>query len=61
MPVVNDLDAIRAMGVEVVSAPLVNTGDKIRHDPAAAARVALQLAKKGRRMRVSQLKAVLAT
>jgi uncharacterized cofD-like protein len=56
MPVVNDLDAIRAMGVEVVSAPLVEAGDKIRHDPSASARVALQLAKKGRRIRVSRLK-----
>lgn len=57
MPVLNDLDAIRAMGVEVVSAPLVEAGEKIRHDSAAAARIVLQLAKKGRRIRVSRIKA----
>ena len=51
-PVENDVEAIRGMGVEVVSAPLVEPGEKIRHDPAAAALVALQLAKKGRRMRI---------
>jgi uncharacterized cofD-like protein len=55
-PIENDIEAIRAMGVEVVSAPLVEQGEKIRHDPAAAALVALQLAKKGRRARVRRRK-----
>jgi hypothetical protein len=34
----------------------VEQGEKIRHDPAAAALVALQLAKKGRRARVRRRK-----
>lgn len=56
MPVDNDIEAIRGMGVEVVRAPLVESGEKIRHDPEAAARVALQLAKRGRRIRVRRRK-----
>lgn len=52
VPVENDIETIRGMGVEVVCAPLVEPGEKIRHDPRTAALVALQLAKKGRRLRL---------
>jgi uncharacterized cofD-like protein len=51
-PVRNDLDAIRAMGVQLVGLPLVATGEKVRHDPERIALAALQLAKKGRRLRL---------
>lgn len=53
MPVVNDLEAIRKMGIELVYTPLLEPGEKVRHDPTAAARVALQLAKRGRRARLN--------
>ncbi|HPT25556.1 MAG TPA: YvcK family protein [Bryobacteraceae bacterium] len=56
VPVVNDLDAIRAMGIEVACTPLIEVGEKVRHNPAAAGRVALQLAKRGRRARLNLLK-----
>jgi uncharacterized cofD-like protein len=55
MPVINDIDEIRSMGIEVVYTPLLEGGEKVRHDPAAAARVALQLAKRGRRARLNLL------
>jgi uncharacterized cofD-like protein len=51
MPVANDLDVIRSMGIEVVEAPLAATGGKIRHDPQATAAVALELAARGRERR----------
>jgi len=54
MPVENDVDEIRAMGIEAVCVPLVEAGKKVRHSPAAAARVALQLAKRGRRARLNR-------
>lgn len=53
-PVTNDLDEIREMGIEVVCTPLAEAGEKIRHSPAATARVALQLAKRGRRARLNR-------
>jgi uncharacterized cofD-like protein len=47
-PIRNDLDEIRRLGVEVVEASLVLKGPRVRHDPAAAARVAIDLALRGR-------------
>lgn len=54
-PVENDCDAIRAMGIEVVEAKLLQSirtrnerRNKLRHDAAAIADVALALASRGR-------------
>jgi uncharacterized cofD-like protein len=47
-PVENDFDAIRQMGIEVVTADLLRRSLKVRHDPTAVAAVALELARKGR-------------
>ncbi len=47
-PVENDVERILAMGLEIVSAKLLRKGAKVRHDPAAAAEVAMDLAHKGR-------------
>lgn len=54
MPVELDLDRIRAMGLSVVSGDLLEETVKIRHSPAALARIALELAAEGRRRRLRQ-------
>lgn len=43
-PVENDVDRIREMGIRVIEADLLHEDVKVRHNPDAAARVALQLA-----------------
>lgn len=50
-PVVCDEDAIRAAGIEVLLADLVQKGPKVRHNPEAIARVAVDLAVRGRNAR----------
>jgi uncharacterized cofD-like protein len=54
--VLNDIDRLAEMGLQVVATDLLASGDSVRHDPRAAAEVALQLAKRGqaarRRVRV---------
>jgi uncharacterized cofD-like protein len=50
-PVENDLERLHAMGLKIVGRDLAQAGDKIRHDPAAAAAVAIELAADGRRRR----------
>ncbi len=57
LPVENDLDRLRSMGLKVVGRDLVQEADKIRHDPAAAAAVAVELAAEGRRQRQAILSA----
>ncbi len=47
-PVENDLEAIQQMGIEVVTAELLCKGSRVRHDPTAAAAVAMDLARRGR-------------
>jgi len=47
----NDLDTLRAMGIEMVTAALIEKGPQVRHNPDAAAAVAVALAKEGRRRR----------
>jgi uncharacterized cofD-like protein len=47
-PVENDIETILGLGIEVVSAKLLRKGAKVRHDPSAAAAVAMDLAHKGR-------------
>jgi len=49
LPVENDLDAIFKMGLKVMAGNLAQHTDKVRHDPAAAAAVAIKLAQEGRR------------
>jgi len=50
-PVINDLDRLADMGLEVVTADLLASGEIVRHDPRASADVALQLAKRGQMAR----------
>jgi len=47
-PVENDIDMLRELGVEVIEADLLQAGPKVRHNPAAAGAVALELAIRGR-------------
>ncbi len=51
LPVENDIDAIFHMGLKVMAANLALTTGKVRHDPAAAAAIAIKLAQEGRRRR----------
>lgn len=44
LPVENDLNALRDMGVRVVARELVAEGQKVRHDPDLLARIAIELA-----------------
>jgi uncharacterized cofD-like protein len=53
-PVENDIDAILKMGVKVLAGSLAQRGDKVRHEPLAAAAVVLKLAQEGRRRRTLQ-------
>jgi uncharacterized cofD-like protein len=46
--VLNDIDRLAEMGLQVMPADLLASGDSVRHDPRASAEVALQLAKRGR-------------
>jgi uncharacterized cofD-like protein len=48
-PVENDVDAIRAMGIQIVAASLLRRAAQVRHDPDGAAAVAVRLAEEGRR------------
>jgi uncharacterized cofD-like protein len=48
LPVENDLERLKGMGVRIVGRDLVEESEKIRHDPAATAAVAMELAAEGR-------------
>jgi uncharacterized cofD-like protein len=48
-PVEIDFDRLERLGVKVLARDLLQEGDKVRHDPAATAQVALELAAEGRR------------
>lgn len=50
-PVENDLNRLEQMGVQVMGADLLSHGEIVRHDPEAAAAVAMELARKARRRR----------
>jgi uncharacterized cofD-like protein len=52
-PVENDIDAILKMQVKVLAGSLAQRGEKVRHEPMAAAAVVLKLAQEGRRRRNS--------
>ncbi|HWC96360.1 MAG TPA: gluconeogenesis factor YvcK family protein [Candidatus Sulfopaludibacter sp.] len=51
MPVENDIDKLFKMGLKVMAGNLVQRGQKVRHDPDAAAAVVIKLAEEGRRRR----------
>ncbi len=47
-PIEPDCNALRAMGLEVTGADLLQKGSRVRHNPDAIARVALELARQSR-------------
>ena len=49
LPVENDIDAIRRMGLKVMAGNLAHHAGKVRHDPGATAAVVVKLAQEGRR------------
>lgn len=51
LPVENDLERLEELGVKVIARPLAALGNKIRHDPALIADIAIHLAGEGRRRR----------
>lgn len=53
LPVEADLERLRRMGVKVLARDLLQEGEKVRHDPAVTAQVAVELALEGRRRRQS--------
>lgn len=52
-PVVNDMDRLKALGLEVVAAPLASEEQLVRHDPDRAAAIAVRLASQSRSQRTS--------
>jgi uncharacterized cofD-like protein len=56
-PVENDADAIRKLGIEIVLSDLLEENEKVRHNPAIIAGIALGLAHEGRRRRLDQASA----
>jgi uncharacterized cofD-like protein len=48
LPVENDLERLQGMGVRIIGRDLVEESDKIRHNSAAAAAIAIELAAEGR-------------
>jgi len=54
LPVRNDVTELRAMGVKLVELPLLEAGAKVRHSPERIAAVAVELAKKSRRLQLSK-------
>ncbi len=50
--VANDLHRLSDMGLRIEQRELLASGDKVRHDPAAATAVVLELAREGRRARL---------
>ncbi len=53
LPVENDIDTLFKMGLKVMAGNFAQYGDKIRHDPAAAAAAVIKLAQEGRRKKAS--------
>ncbi len=53
-PVENDAETIVKMGVKVMAGNLVWRGEKVRHDPATTAAVAVKLAQEGRRRKLGR-------
>jgi hypothetical protein len=55
-PVESDIPELESMGVEVLAADLLQKGPKVRHNPEAVARVAVDLALRGREKRMAGLR-----
>jgi uncharacterized cofD-like protein len=53
-PVENDGDAIRALGIEIVLSDLLEEDEKVRHNPAMIAGIAIGLAREGRLRREAE-------
>lgn len=53
-PVENDAETIRKLGIDIVMSDLLEESEKVRHNPAIIAGVALGLAREGRRRRSEQ-------
>jgi uncharacterized cofD-like protein len=53
-PIQNDIDGILKMGIKVLAGSLAQRGEKVRHEPLAAAAVVMKLAQEGRRRRSPQ-------
>jgi uncharacterized cofD-like protein len=55
-PIENDIDVLEKTGLEVIGADLLQRGPQIRHNPAAIARIAVELAvrARARRAKISQ-------
>lgn len=51
-PIRNDIDALKVMGLSTIGADLLQKGPKVRHNPDAIARVAMELARESRRHRL---------
>jgi uncharacterized cofD-like protein len=49
LPVDNDVERLRAMGLDIVAADLLAEGDTVKHDSRATAEVAMDLARRARR------------
>lgn len=60
-PVENDLPALAAHGVRVLGRRLLAEADRVRHDPATTAAVALELAVQGRLARLRRSPAAIAS
>jgi uncharacterized cofD-like protein len=54
LPVENDIDGISAMGIQIISADLVQPAPIVRHDPHLTAAAVMRLAQEGRRHRRRQ-------
>jgi uncharacterized cofD-like protein len=54
MPVENDTETLELMGIRVVEVALASGSQKVRHDPASTAEVAIGLAGEGRRRRAKR-------
>jgi len=52
LPVENDIDRIRKMGVQVVTGNLLQESEKVRHDPEQTAAIVVRLALEGRKKRL---------
>jgi uncharacterized cofD-like protein len=53
-PVENDIEALKALGLEILEADLLQRGAKVRHNPAAVGKITFDLAKLGRLRKISQ-------
>jgi uncharacterized cofD-like protein len=53
-PIENDISALEGMGIKIIGADLLQKGFKVRHNPAAIARVVVDLAVESRKQRMGR-------